>query len=103
MVTIVLVPTQTGELSNEASVSGNELEANLINNRAAAKTFVYVAAPVVQIRRLGNQVNISWTPPGGALQDADSITGPWYDVANASNPVTLNATARRKFYRVLLE
>jgi uncharacterized repeat protein (TIGR01451 family) len=103
MVTIVLVPTQIGYLTNEASVSAKEMEVNMTNNTAVTTTLVYLAEPVIQIRSAGTQVTISWTPPGGILQQADSVSGTWFDVPNATNPTTLNATGVRRFYRILLQ
>jgi hypothetical protein len=35
----------------------------------------------------------------GALQSADSVTGPWTDVANAKSPLTIAPAGGQKFYR----
>ena len=43
---------------------------------------------------------ISWTG-GGVLQAANEVTGPWIDVAGATNPMTFSPTpGNRKFFRV---
>jgi len=43
---------------------------------------------------------ISWTG-GGVLRAADEVTGPWIDVAGATNPMTFSPTpGNRKFFRV---
>ena len=69
---------------------------------AGATTLVYLTEPVLQIRRQGNQVTLSWTPPGGTLQQANDVIGPWFNLPTATNPFTINANTARKFYRVRL-
>ncbi len=59
------------------------------------------AQPVLTIsRRDTNLVVISWTPNVGALQEADEVTGPWFDVPGASNPYGVEALVARRFYRL---
>lgn len=45
-------------------------------------------------------VKISWTGTG-KLQEADEVSGAYRDISNAPNPYTANASAARKFYRVV--
>ena len=59
------------------------------------------ARPVLSVRREGSSLVISWTS-SGALQSADSVTGPWTDVAgaNASPQTVSRGPSTVKFYRV---
>ena len=43
-------------------------------------------------------VMVNW-PCGNTLQSADSPTGPWTDIPNASNPYFAPVTATQKYYR----
>jgi hypothetical protein len=53
--------------------------------------------PPVDLRWLNRQVELTWNY--GILQDADSATGPWYDVTNASSPYLVDVDQRQKFFR----
>jgi hypothetical protein len=57
--------------------------------------------PEVWIERLGEQLRLVWSPsnPCQVLQCADSVTGPWTDCADQSNPQVFPASGV-KFYRV---
>lgn len=44
-------------------------------------------------------ITMEWTG-GGVLQRADSVTGPWTDVAGATSPRTVSATGTGGFYRI---
>ena len=60
---------------------------------------VYALARL-SITRQASDVVVSWTG-GGALQAAGEVTGPWIDVAGATNPMTVStAPDNRKFFRV---
>jgi hypothetical protein len=50
-------------------------------------TTVTVVPPMLTIARGANTATLSWTG-GGNLQEATTITGPWRDAANQSNPQT---------------
>ena len=55
-------------------------------------------APLV---RNGNTLTLSWTG-GGKLQEASEVTGAWTDVAgNPQGSHSVQATAARKFYRLI--
>ena len=56
----------------------------------------------LQIARSGTELSISWAPAaaGSTLESAPSVTGPWTEVANASNPYTATATGTAMFFRV---
>jgi hypothetical protein len=60
-----------------------------------------ISAPVsgatVEISRTGASVSIAWT--GQKLQSAPDVTGPWGDIAGASNPYVTNASETRMFFR----
>ena len=45
------------------------------------------------------EVSITWD--FGNLQSADSVTGPWTDVSNASSPMAVSAPAGAQFYRTV--
>jgi hypothetical protein len=50
------------------------------------------------VARQGNNLVIAWST--GTLESADSVTGPWTAVANASSPATIPIAAGNKFYRL---
>ncbi len=54
----------------------------------------------IDIERLSNgQVRLQW--PSGTLLEAPSLSGPW-TTNSAASPLTLDATAAQKFYRVIV-
>ena len=69
---------------------------------AAGTTTVTVNPPVaLSIQADGTNVVLNW--PGGTLQSATNLAGPWDAVAGASAPFTLTPTEPQRFYRVLLQ
>ncbi|MBI2949938.1 MAG: immunoglobulin domain-containing protein, partial [Verrucomicrobia bacterium] len=54
-------------------------------------------APTVKSERTATGLRITYT---GTLQSADSVTGPWTDVASAQSPFNVTAAPGAKFYRV---
>lgn len=54
------------------------------------------AKPTVTVARDAAQLKITFT---GTLQSADSVTGPWADVAKATSPLSVSPTGGQKFYR----
>ncbi len=44
-------------------------------------------------------LTVSWEG-SGTLQSSEQLTGPWNDVADASNPTTIQATEDQRFYRL---
>ena len=61
------------------------------------------AAPspaTLTLRKQAGGLEISWSPTGGTLESAASITGPFTPVANATSPVTVTPEGAAKFYRV---
>jgi len=64
-------------------------------------SFDTAAAVDITLGYDGNQLQLSW--PGGSLQEANAVTGPWNDIPGANPPsYTVNPTGERKFYRVKL-
>jgi hypothetical protein len=59
------------------------------------------AAPSLLVSVSGGQVQISWTPPGGALQSSVALgtTAIWSPVG-AQNPTNLPSTSGARFFRV---
>jgi hypothetical protein len=51
------------------------------------------------IARSGTSISITWSG-SGAIQSADSITGPWTDVQSASSPLQVSPSGSAKFYRL---
>jgi beta-glucanase (GH16 family) len=55
----------------------------------------------VGIQYTDGNVILSW--PGGTLQSATNIVGPWADVSGAASPLTNPAGASQEYYRLRLE
>ncbi len=53
---------------------------------------------VISISWTGSQVRIDWT--NGTLQQADTVTGPYVDVAGATSPLEFLPSEEKKFYRL---
>jgi hypothetical protein len=51
------------------------------------------------ITRTGTNLNLTWTGTG-TLQSANSVTGPWTDVASANSPFTAPISGAGRFYRL---
>jgi cytochrome c552/cytochrome c554/c'-like protein len=60
-----------------------------------------LSIPLLYAERQGRNIVISWTGPG-TLQSASSASGPWSDVPQPTNPLTLATTAqvRQLYYRL---
>ncbi|MGC3958361.1 MAG: Ig-like domain-containing protein [Verrucomicrobiota bacterium] len=57
------------------------------------------APSVLSIQNAGANVNLSWTSVG-VLQEATSLTGPWTNSANQSNPQSRPSTGSAMFFRL---
>jgi hypothetical protein len=69
---------------------------------APGTTTVIVNPPAsVTIQSLAGNVILSW--PGGTLQTATDLSGPWDDVSGAASPRTNPAAASQEFYRLRLQ
>ena len=56
--------------------------------------------PVLTITRIGNQVEVQWTPGGGTLQSTtDLLQGPWIDLPGFST-ARVPIDRRQEFFRV---
>ena len=57
------------------------------------------------IKRDGAYLILCWSnaarPGIGRLQTADSITGPWVDAADQTNPQIITLTASSRFFRLI--
>ena len=59
-------------------------------------------APKLRIVQDGVHVNISWTAgSGGKLESAPAINGPWKEVPNATNPLSLLSGGTAQFFRIV--
>jgi len=75
------------------------LEAASLFMAGSVNHLSFVSAPVtLSIAKVGSAVKLTWV--AGILQSADTVTGPYTDVAGASSPYTVAASAAKKFYRV---
>lgn len=88
---VLAVEVHQTDIGSSDAVMGVELYV------AAAAQQAAPSESTLGISRSGAQVTITWN--GGKLQNADAVTGPWTDVANATSPTTVTA-AGTKFYRV---
>ncbi len=80
--------------------AGNVVRGYFDNAKISAGESAIQAPATVSIVRDAANVVISWTG-SGTLQSADSVTGPYADVAGATtSPRTIAANAAAKFYRV---
>jgi hypothetical protein len=55
--------------------------------------------PRLSVGRSAAGLSITWSG-GGALEAADSVSGPWLPVANATSPFTVQPSGTQKFYRL---
>ena len=68
--------------------------------RAKVKLEVYRPGAILYARLLGNQVELSWIEEGATLQQAESPSGPWEDVPNASSPDLLGRDGEANYFRL---
>jgi hypothetical protein len=54
----------------------------------------------LSISRTGGSVQTSWADPGGVLQQADLLEGPW-DLVPVLSPYSLSPTNHAKFFRLI--
>jgi hypothetical protein len=71
----------------------------------AAVNSLYLGVPAsatLTIVRSGSQLVVTW--PGGTLEEATNLAGPWEPTIGANHGVyTLSASSATKFYRVQLQ
>jgi len=60
---------------------------------------VVYPVPTLEVELSSTQMTLSW--PRGTLQQADEVTGPYFDVTQSS-PFVVTPNAARKFYRIRL-
>jgi hypothetical protein len=70
----------------------------------SAPVNVTVSAPLprLTITRSGMAVTLAWSPNVGTLEAVDDLDGLWTPVTGATNPLTVNVGATRRFFRVKL-
>jgi beta-glucanase (GH16 family) len=69
---------------------------------SAATTAVIVNPPAtLEIHAMPGSVILSW--PGGTLQSATNLTGPWGDIPGATSPRTNPAATAQEYYRIRLQ
>jgi hypothetical protein len=69
---------------------------------ASAVTLVTVNPPVVlSVQASGSAFTLVW--PGGTLQSATNVTGPWTNLDGAASPYTNTSIAPQQFYRVKVQ
>ncbi len=69
---------------------------------SATQTFEVIVylPPTITFKVTGDQMQIVW--PRGALQQADDVSGPYFDVPDAASPYEPVPSAARKFFRIRL-
>ncbi|MBM3835367.1 MAG: hypothetical protein FJ403_19245 [Verrucomicrobia bacterium] len=58
------------------------------------------APPPLAISRSGNNITITWTGAGFALQSSAKVTGPWQNQPTTGNSLTAQATDTARFFRL---
>ena len=56
---------------------------------------------ILNIQTGANGVKLAW--PSGVLQSAASVSGPWFDITNATSPFAVTPNETQGFYRVKLQ
>lgn len=107
-ITVVVIPTTVGPITNTAAITGTETDPSPANNTATAVTTV--TAPPLTIRPLaGQRVEIGWPAmaSGFRLQVAAMLApGAWRDATNIPTPagsrllVTNPVSGNAGFYRL---
>jgi len=82
---------------DEAAIYNYALTPFKVKNHYAVGTTGVALVPTVSIASSGGNVVITWD--GNGLESADEVTGSWTPVTGATSPLTVPATAARKFYR----
>lgn len=88
------VITSEGAGIYDLSADGAKLFLNAVNYMAG--TVPGAAVPQLSVARTGTGLSITFT---GALQSADSVTGPWVEVPGATSPLAVTPSGAQKFYR----
>jgi len=72
--------------------------ATVANNSFA--TYGAIAPPTVTLRcqRVGGHLVLTWMT--GTLQSADSVLGPYSDIAGAASPFMVDPSSPREYFRV---
>jgi len=71
-----------------------------ITATAASPVVPAVSAPSLSISTVGADVRVSWTPLGGSLLEATSVTGPFTTNTAATNPYQFTPSGAQRYFRV---
>src|SRR5260221_378824 len=72
------------------------ITSTLLSASALAQT-----GSTINIRAVGQSLQTSWTDPGGVLQQADTLAGPWETVVEANSPYLFTPSGQAKFFRLV--
>jgi hypothetical protein len=85
---------------DEVAIYGTALSPTAVKAHYEAAVNTPVTPLTLTISRPGGVTTITWS--SGTLQQADTLSGPWSDMASATSPYTPPAGPAVKFYRVKL-
>ncbi len=77
----------------------NDENAQAIEAYIPPKAIAEVKPATMSVSLQDGKVIVFWSNPG-ALQKAETITGPWNDIVGAASPHTVPADSKEKYYRV---
>ena len=85
---------------DEVAIYGTALSPAAVKAHYDAAVTTPVPPVTLTIGRPGGVTTVTWS--GGTLQQADTLIGPWSDMASATSPYLPPAGPAVKFYRVKL-
>jgi hypothetical protein len=94
-------PSRPGVSTNEAGIYSVVVTAGGCASTPATTTAVVNPPARLDIQASPQAVILSW--PGGTLQSATNVTGPWTSVGGAVSPRTNPATMQQQFFRLLMQ
>jgi glucose/arabinose dehydrogenase len=90
-----------GLLATEDSLFISDLAANGNLSNGGGRGVIYqiksLVLPPIRVFQTEDRVELAWSH--GRLQEANSLEGPWSDVAGATSPYVVEMTQRQKFFR----
>jgi len=92
-------PVSSGNFMFGAA-SGLDWEQNVVDDIAILEN-VSLPPAVLTLKASGSNSTMTWTPAGGRLQTATSLTGSWSDL-KLSQPITIPYTGTNAFFRVVV-
>jgi hypothetical protein len=99
IVNVTFAPTAAQAYGGTITVNSDRTSGT--NTRASSGTGVPVVDRFTSVSLQGGQVVIGWEG-SGKLQETEGTGNPWQwtDVPNPTNPIVVNPTGARKFYRL---